>query len=502
MVSNATQTRLIATSDYSQSYVVFNNTVPGFAGRSVSFFVDGTRYANSTANATGFVSFNYMGAWLSHTFEWVVTDSETRSASGYVKDPNGIGIQSAEVAENVTGHVTYTDSSGRYSLSGLINGSYNISATRAGYSQNFRIVTISGANVANANITLIPETTPPASITALLNNTYAQTYINWVWADPLDVDFSKVMIYLNGIFQTNVTKGTQSYNAASLIPDTSYTISTHTVDSTGNVNMTWVNHSASTSPLPQTQILSTFYDNRLRESTPNDILGTLPYSDIGHLLGTGRFRDVMWVDLSSYNSSDKITSAILSLFWYYPAGNARNYPTTVELYRPLSWDPNSVNWNNGSNGMPWTNSGGDWYDRNGAFNGSVPFTSLTFSATTLPDNRYYDFNVTGLVQDYVSGKYPNTGFFLKAKDEYDNYIAFYSSNHSNPDQTPKLTITYTTGGACSPYDMNCDSLVDETDRNIVWNSINTGIYCECCDVNNNTEVEVFDWVMVSGNSVL
>jgi len=53
---------------------------------------------------------------------------------------------------------------------------------------------------------------------------------------------------------------------------------------------------------------------------------------------------------------------------------------------------------------------------------------------------------------------------------------------------------------CSPFDMNCDSLVDETDRNIVWNSINTGIYCECCDVNNNTEVEVFDRVMISGNS--
>ena len=53
---------------------------------------------------------------------------------------------------------------------------------------------------------------------------------------------------------------------------------------------------------------------------------------------------------------------------------------------------------------------------------------------------------------------------------------------------------------CSPFDMDCDGLVDETDRNIVWNSINTGIYCERCDINNNTEVEVFDWVMVSGNS--
>jgi len=53
----------------------------------------------------------------------------------------------------------------------------------------------------------------------------------------------------------------------------------------------------------------------------------------------------------------------------------------------------------------------------------------------------------------------------------------------------------------SIYDVNQDGLVDQTDRDIVWNSINTGIYCECYDINNNTEVEVFDWVMVSGNSV-
>ena len=33
--------------------------------------MDGTFYANATANASGFVSFNYTGAWSSHIFEWV-----------------------------------------------------------------------------------------------------------------------------------------------------------------------------------------------------------------------------------------------------------------------------------------------------------------------------------------------------------------------------------------------------------------------------------------------
>jgi len=53
----------------------------------------------------------------------------------------------------------------------------------------------------------------------------------------------------------------------------------------------------------------------------------------------------------------------------------------------------------------------------------------------------------------------------------------------------------------SLYDVNQDGLVNQTDLDITWNSINTGIYCQRCDINNNEEVEVFDWVMISGNSV-
>jgi hypothetical protein len=45
------------------------------------------------------------------------------------------------------------------------------------------------------------------------------------------------------------------------------------------------------------------------------------------------------------------------------------------------------------------------------------------------------------VQEYVNGKYKNTGFFLKAKNESGNYIAFYSSEWTNVAQRPKLTVT-------------------------------------------------------------
>ena len=54
---------------------MFNNTVPGFAKANVSFMVDGVFYANATANASGFVSFNYTGVCSSHIFEWVTDDA-------------------------------------------------------------------------------------------------------------------------------------------------------------------------------------------------------------------------------------------------------------------------------------------------------------------------------------------------------------------------------------------------------------------------------------------
>ena len=60
------------------------------------------------------------------------------------------------------------------------------------------------------------------------------------------------MIYLNGSFQTNVTKGVKYYNATALSAGTSYTMSTRTVDTAGNINSSWVNQTSATAPLPDT----------------------------------------------------------------------------------------------------------------------------------------------------------------------------------------------------------------------------------------------------------
>ncbi len=87
------------------------------------------------------------------------------------------------------------------------------------------------------------DATPPASISNLQNTT-GNFYHNWSWTNPLDSDFNRTMIYLNGVFVTNVSNITVFYNLTVNAHNTS-TISTHTVDNSSNVNSTWVNHTSS-----------------------------------------------------------------------------------------------------------------------------------------------------------------------------------------------------------------------------------------------------------------
>lgn len=79
-----------------------------------------------------------------------------------------------------------------------------------------------------------------------MQSTSGQTWINWNWNNPKDADFSHVMIYLDGIFQANTSA--EYYNATGLTPNTNYTINTRTVDLSGNINTTWINDTARTTP--------------------------------------------------------------------------------------------------------------------------------------------------------------------------------------------------------------------------------------------------------------
>ena len=182
-------------------------------------------------------------------------------------------------------------------------------------------------------------------------------------------------------------------------------------------------------------------DNRLRETSPDVVYQSSSFIDIGGM-NSVRYRDMMWFNLSEYTSDSQVSNAVLSLYWYYPAGKTRPEDTVIEIYRPASaWKPNDVSWNKREKGIAWKNAGGDWYDKNGVLQGNAPYATLTFKGSTLPNNKYYELNVTDLVNEYISGEYENTGFLIKARAESNNYIAFYSSDWTNENQKPKLTVT-------------------------------------------------------------
>ncbi len=92
------------------------------------------------------------------------------------------------------------------------------------------------ATTVNGTFTII-DLTPPAGISNLTNTTESH-WINWTWNNPADPDFNHTMIYINGTWVMNTSEG--FYNAT-FSPHTTRTISTHTVDTSGNTNTTWVN---------------------------------------------------------------------------------------------------------------------------------------------------------------------------------------------------------------------------------------------------------------------
>jgi len=183
------------------------------------------------------------------------------------------------------------------------------------------------------------------------------------------------------------------------------------------------------------------YDDRLCEFSPNSVFQKNSYLSVGGTSSSGSFRDLIWFNMSEYTSEDEISDTTLSLWWYYPS-NSRLNDTVIEIYRPASsWSPSYVSWNKRDNGVAWKNTGGDWYDKNGVFQGSTPYATLTLKASTLASKEFCEFDVTDLAKEYSSGKYPNTGFLIKARSENNNYVAFYSSECGNSSKVPKLDVT-------------------------------------------------------------
>jgi hypothetical protein len=222
-VANATTHK--ATSTYPISTNTWYHAVGVYNGSSINLYINGTLVR--TQAQTGDVqdqSFNvligrYQASYLNGSIDDVMMFRRALSDSEVL------------ALYNATANQYYNN------FTGLSYGNY----TFKGYA-----VDTAGnkANTETRTITYNADSTPPASVTSLANQSAGGTWIYWNWTNPTDLDFSEAIVYINGSNVANTSNN--YYNATGLTSETWYVITVHTKDVSGNINNTDVNSTART----------------------------------------------------------------------------------------------------------------------------------------------------------------------------------------------------------------------------------------------------------------
>ena len=144
---------------------------------------------------------------------------------------------------------------------------------------------------------------------------------------------------------------------------------------------------------------------------------------------------LMRFDLSELPADAHIVEAQLSL---WALNRSNDNPATVGVYLlNRTWRAEQSTWLQATETQPWAAPGANATpdDRN-----AMPYATTEVSET----KRWYDWDVTALVQDWVGDPEGANGVIFKAfavpKVQYD----FTSSEYNTPTARPKLTIRYWT----------------------------------------------------------
>ncbi len=133
--------------------------------------------------------------------------------------------------------------------------------------------------------------------------------------------------------------------------------------------------------------------------------------------------------------------------------NARIENATLRLYQYYTSTPGGIvgihrvtqSWTEGDEdgGIGWGATWNsyqpfrNWADPGGDFDGETIATANISGGTA----GYYDWDMTHLVQNWVSGTYANDGFIL-IPETLGTDVGFRSSDHSTVAERPKLTVSY------------------------------------------------------------
>lgn len=146
----------------------------------------------------------------------------------------------------------------------------------------------------------------------------------------------------------------------------------------------------------------------------------------------GLYNTLIRFDLSSLPRGTQVLSAMLSLRSHY--AKSPTTPLVVEAYQVLrSWVDSEATWNGPQEGELWQGPGctGAGLDR--AYS---PFDSQTL----IRSDRWYGFDLTGLVDEWVNGAAPNHGVVLAGLPPTNEH-AFWSADYwRSPAERPKLEL--------------------------------------------------------------
>ena len=138
-------------------------------------------------------------------------------------------------------------------------------------------------------------------------------------------------------------------------------------------------------------------------------------------------------DLTSLPPNAVIDRAILSLSVLDRTNPGQ---LTVTAYKVLrSWDEQQCTWQQAAEGQAWTLAGCNDPSRDRS--------DVVADEVTLTDvGRWYDLDLTSLVQDWVRESNTNQGLVLKGSGSASVEYGFYSSNHSSEAMRPRLMVVW------------------------------------------------------------
>jgi RHS repeat-associated protein len=145
-----------------------------------------------------------------------------------------------------------------------------------------------------------------------------------------------------------------------------------------------------------------------------------------------RRRGLLRFGLDAIPANATVTSGQLSLH-VDPAQTTRVAAAEYVARRVTRSWTGAATWNSYDGSRAWASPGGDYAGS------TMPGISINGSTS-----GYRHFDLTGMVDDWVQGSQPNHGALVKQRfEDVDSAVGFYSSDASEQNRWPRLTVSYT-----------------------------------------------------------